>query len=290
MSTPATEPATPGVSGTAAGTGSLLARRQLGRRLRELREAAGKTLLDVEVSGIGSQSKIYRIESGRTSVRTGDVRDLCVLYAAPEESLDGLLALARASKTGGWQEEYANVLKPDFGLYVDLEAGASTMHTYDAELVHGLLQHPDYAHVTMTRDEPTDEKLLRRLEVWRERRRAVFERPSPLRITQLLGEAALTRVIGSPDTMEAQLAHLRELDRREHIDIRILPWSTGVHPALMGGAFTILGFAAGADPDIVYLESLTTARYLEQESQLREYRRVWTTLTGQSISLREYRQ
>ena len=99
----------PNETGAAAGTGSLLACRQLGRRLRALREAAGKTLLDVEVSGIGSQSKIYRIESGHTPVRTGDVRDRCVLYGPPEESREGLLALARASKAGGWQEDYADV-------------------------------------------------------------------------------------------------------------------------------------------------------------------------------------
>jgi transcriptional regulator with XRE-family HTH domain len=127
---------------------SLLARRQLGRRLRALRKQAGKTQVDVEISGIASEAKLYRMETGRVPIRPGDVRELCVLYRAPEEMLDSLLALARASKEGSWQEEYEDVLLPGFGLFVDL-AAATTLQAYDVELIHGLLQVPAYSHAVI---------------------------------------------------------------------------------------------------------------------------------------------
>lgn len=269
--------------------GSLLARRQLGRRLRLLREGARKTQEDVEISGIASHSKLYRIEAGRTLVRPGDVRELCALYGAPEDVQEGLIALARATRAGSWQEDFVDILLPGFGLFVDLEAAATTLQTYDPELVHGLLQTPEYTWALCTANpEIGKARAAQLLEVRRARQRAALDRDPPVRITQILGQGALTRMIGSPEITVAQLEHLRELNRREHIEVRVLPWVSGANPALNLGAFTIMDFPAAADPDVVYLEALTTARYLEQEEHLREYRRVWRILAGQSIPLEDH--
>jgi transcriptional regulator with XRE-family HTH domain len=275
----------------APGPGSLLARRQLGHRLRLLRKAAGKTLGDVETAGVGSVSKLYRMESGQVSVRPGDVRELCVLYGTPDEALEGLLALARASKVGSWQEDYADVLLPGFGLYVDLEATATTLQTYDAELIHGLLQTPDYTRAVIEAEfEFTEAEQARQLEARLARQSAALDRDPPLRVTQILGQAALSRVVGSPEIMAAQVEHVRQLDRRENVEIRILPWESGAHRALAGGAFTIMSYAEAADPDFVYMESLTGARYLEEEPQLRAYRWLWDRLARKSVPLEEFRR
>lgn len=287
---PATERGAPGVRpGTGVMPGSLLARRQLGRRLRLLRKAAGRTLEGVELTGIGSISKLYRIESGQVPVRPGDVRELCLLYGAADDDLDRLLALAKASKAGGWQEDYGDILLPGFGLYVDLEATATTLQTYDSELIHGLLQTPEYTRAIVAAAPEVDRSQEPRvLQARRVRQRAAFDRDPPLRISQLLGEAALTRVIGSAETMAAQRDHLRELNRREHLEVRVLPWAAGAHRALAGGAFTIMNYVEAADPDFVYVESLTVARYLEKPRELAAYRRLWDILTGQSVSLEEF--
>jgi transcriptional regulator with XRE-family HTH domain len=269
--------------------GSLLARRQLGRRLRLLREAARKTQEDVEISGIASHSKLYRIESGRTLIRPGDVRELCALYGAPEDVREGLIALARATRAGSWQEDFADLLVPGFGLYLDLEAAAATLQAYGPELIHGLLQTPEYTRALSVADPDVGKTWAAKLlEVRRARQKAALDRDPPLRITQILGPAVLTRVVGSPEITAAQVTYLRELNRREHVEVRVLPWDSGPHPVLDRGAFMIMGFEAVADPDIVYLESVTTARYLEQESHLREYRRVWRILAGQSIPLEDH--
>jgi transcriptional regulator with XRE-family HTH domain len=266
----------------------LLARRQLGHRLRLLRKAAGKTLGDVEMTGLGSVSKLYRLESGQVAVRTGDVRELCLLYGASDEVLDRLIALAKASKVGGWQEDYLDVLLPGFGLYLDLEATATTLQTYNPELIHGLLQSPEYTRVLVDEREVQQAQLERWLEARRTRQRAALDREPPLRVTQILGQAALTRVIGSPEIAAAQLEYLAELNRRAHIDIRVLPWDSGWHPALAGGGFTIVSYAEEADPDFVYVESFTVARYLEKRGELAAYRQLWDILTGQSVPLEEF--
>jgi hypothetical protein len=255
-----------------------------------LRLQAGKTQADVAITGIGSEVKLYRMETGQVSIRTGDVRDLCVLYGAPGELLDGLLALARASKQGAWQEDYEDVLIPGFGLYVDLEAAADMIRSYHPELVHGLLQLPDYSRAIIETGpmDVRESQVQRELTVRAARQRAARERQPPLRITQILGEAALSRVIGSPEVMAAQVGQLRALNRLEQVEIRILPWRAGSHPAIASGPFTIMDFAEAAEPDVVYLESITGARYLEQEDHLRKYRRVWDILAEQSVPLEEH--
>jgi transcriptional regulator with XRE-family HTH domain len=265
-----------------------LARRQLGSRLRTLREKAHKTIADVETAGIGSASKIWRIESGRASVRSGDVRELCFLYRAPQRVLDPLLALARATKGGGWWEDYTDVLFEGFGLYLDLEAAASSIRTYDAELIHGLLQTPEY-HRAIGLGEGSDEVALRRSEDLRqERRRQVLGSDSACRLTAVLGEAALHRVVGSTTVMANQVASMAALARADEVEVRVLPWQAGAHAGIRGGAFTLMDFPDEADPDIVYLETHTAARYLEQEAQLHRYRQLWEILKVQSVPLEEF--
>jgi transcriptional regulator with XRE-family HTH domain len=268
-----------------------LVRRQLGARLKRLREKAGKTLADVEAaSGVGSPSKLWRIESGRSSVRTGDVRELCALYGAPNHVLDPLLALARATKTDGWSEDYTSVLWTGVGLYASLEADADAIKTYDAELIHGLIRTPEY-HRAVTSAEllvagPTSRRLEPPQPVPAERRATVFDRASPCRFTAVLGEAALLRQIGSAEVMAAQLKHLRDLNDRDEVELRVLTLAAGAHAGLRGGAFTLLDFDDPEDPDVVYLESQTAARYLEQPVQLEAYGAVWADLYERSVPLR----
>jgi transcriptional regulator with XRE-family HTH domain len=267
--------------------GSTLARRQLGARLKRLREAAGKTLADVETAGVASPSKLWRIESGRTSVRTGDVRDLCVLYRS-DQDLDGLLALARASKEGTWWEPFTLRLA-GFGLYLDLEASATTIHTYDAELIHGLLQTPEYHRaISLAERSLTDEEMTHAEGLRQRRLRASLDRPDPCHMTAIIGEAALHQQVGSADLLQEQIAHLRARVASGPTEVRVVPWTVGAHVGLSSGPFTVLDFASGDDPDVVYLENLTEARYLETPAHMQAYRRTWRLLTQRSVPLEEY--
>src|SRR6266496_3104141 len=127
-------------------SGSTVVRRQLGRRLRRLREVAGKTDRDVEEATLASRTKLWRIESGKAPVKVADVRALCWLYGADQATTEALASLAMATVAQGWWEDYGDSLPGWFSLYIGLEAAATEIYIYDPELIHGLLQTPSYLH------------------------------------------------------------------------------------------------------------------------------------------------
>src|SRR5687768_17301650 len=88
--------------------GSTVVRRQLGRHLRRLRDGAGKTDADVEEAGLASKAKLWRIETGKVTVKPGDVRGLCWLYGAEPRTIDALATLATGTRSQGWWEDYGH--------------------------------------------------------------------------------------------------------------------------------------------------------------------------------------
>ena len=265
--------------------GPTLVRRQLGRRLRTLRESAGKTTSDVSV--VASRSKLWRIEEGRTTVRVGDARELARLYGADEDTVEAIGLLAQGTRTKGWWEDYRAVVPDWFGLYIGLESSCNVLSTYHPELIHGLLQIPEYAREVILIDGPeTEEVISARLRMRMNRQRAALERPD-FELRVIMGAGALSLVIGSPEIMADQVDHLRVINSREHVDIRVLPWRVGAHLGL-SGAFTLMDFHDPDDPPVVYEESLAGARYLEQEAQVAEYRRTFTLLSQQAVPIEEY--
>jgi len=258
----------------------------LGRQLRRLRESAGKKPEDVR--SVGSRQKIWRMEAGKGPYKFADVRALCFMYDADEETTERLTELAGQADEENIWEDFTDVLIPGFGLYLDLEQSATVIRTYDAELIHGLLQTSRY-HETITIGDGLPEAARRRdAELRRTRLNNILTRTSTPSITAILGESALHQIIGSADIMDEQLRYLRHLVKEKTtIEVRILPWSVGAHPGLRSGAFTLFEFAE-PDTDVVYLESQSDARYLEKTNKLRAYRDVWKTLMQKSVRLEEY--
>ena len=169
------------------GAGSVVVRRQLGSKLRQLRLAAGKDVADVTEAGLGSKAKISRIETGKGPVRVADIRGLCWLYGADNATTDALAALAPGTQQEDWWEAYGATVVPDwFGLYAGLEAAASTIRCFEPHVVHGLLQTPEYAHAVISADprlsvEVVDQRVRFRLEC----------QQTKAQTTVVLGEAAL---------------------------------------------------------------------------------------------------
>jgi transcriptional regulator with XRE-family HTH domain len=270
-------------------TGSVVARRQLGRELRGLREASGRTREDVTGPhlGIASLAKLSRIERGQIAVRPGDVRELCSLYGADAESTERLVELARGTKAEEWWEPFGIRAPRWFAMYLSLEQVAERIQTFEPVLIHGLFQTRMYAQEVETKtasepDAPIDTYVATRLR----RQEKILRRPRPPRIELILGETALRVECENPAIMPMQLAHLRQLATWESIDVRVLPLrkslNVGAH-----GKFSILDFPDAQDPPTVYLEQYGSARYPEDPAQVASFRRRFDVLRDLSVPIEE---
>jgi hypothetical protein len=278
--------------GSVAVSGSTVVRRQLGRWLRQLRREAGKTEVDIEEAGLASRVKLWRIETGQAPVKFADVRAMCWLYGADDRTTDTLANLALATKGYGWWEDY-RATPTRYGLCLGLEAVAESIDVYDPDRVHPLLQTPDYMQALYLASNPDAGESATRdhLKLGPERQQVLLTRTPPLRITAVLGEAALGRPVGGTAVMAEQVGALQHLTQLQpHVDIRILPLRIGAHPAMQAGAFNIFGFSEAADPAAVHVETHTGARYFERPIELAEYRRVFGRVYAQAVPINEFRQ
>lgn len=265
--------------------GPTLVRRQLGRRLRALREAARKTAADVEY--VASRSKLWRIEEGKSPVRVADVKELARIYGADDTTIDALAALALGTTGRGWWEDFGDVLPHDLRLYVDLEASADEVKTFHPDVVDGLLQTPDYARaVEIGSGLDVEGATVDRVVAMRmQRQRVVLDGARSGRVTAVLGAGALARQVGSRRIMAEQIRHLRRLSDR--VEIRVLPWEAGAHPAMIG-QFTIFEFESADDPSVLYLETYVGARYVDTAPQVDHQRSIFARIHERSTPLEEH--
>jgi transcriptional regulator with XRE-family HTH domain len=271
-------------------TGPTVTRRQLARRLRALRDAAGKSMTDMAAIKIMSVAKLYRIESGTTAVKISDVWALCRVYGADDKTTDALAGLAAASNDKGWWHDYGDIMPADFELYLGLEATATTIRIYEPERVQGLLQTADYAREieTATNMPPLGDRGVERAVALRmERQKTVLSKKPPSQIGVILGAGALARRVGGPQTMLKQIERLRELSQLDHVDIRVLPFSIGAHPAMLG-AFTLMEFKDPDDPPLAYVETYSGARFIEESEHLSRHRAVFDSIYQQAVPIEEY--
>ena len=270
-------------------SGPTVVRRQLGRRLQRLREAADKTAVEVEQAKIASRTKVWRIERGQVPVKVPDVWALCRFYGVDQAETDTLAALAVGTSEQGWWENYADVVPDWFKLYVGLEAAASRFQTFEDCVVPGELQTPEYARAVYRAAQPDDdeEAIKRHIKLRLERQEALFGRaPSP-QLVVVLGQNSLTRPVGGPSVLASQIEHLRQLAGQDQIEIRVLTFDAGAHAA-MTGAFRILDFNDDEDPDVVYLETHVGARYVEKPAEVDEYRRIFELIYKQAVPIGEF--
>lgn len=253
-------------------TGPTVLRMLLGAQLRRLREASGVTREGAGWEIRASESKISRMELGRVGFKERDVADLLTLYGVvdPDERA-ALLKLARDANSPGWWHRYGDVLPSWFQSYLGLESAAALIRTYEVQFVPGLLQTPEYARavVLLGHHDAGAEEIDRRVSL-RMRRQKLLSRAKPPQLWAVVDEAALRRPIGGAEVMRGQLQALIEATRSPHVRLQIIPFAAGGHAAA-GGAFTILRFRDQDLPDIVYIEQLTSAIYLDKREDLDFY-------------------
>ncbi|MBE1533860.1 helix-turn-helix domain-containing protein [Actinomadura algeriensis] len=254
------------------GSGSTVRRILLGSQLRRLREAKGVTRQDAGYVIRASESKISRLELGRVSFKERDVDDLLSLYGVSAKSeRDALLQLAREANTPGWWHRYNDVLPGWFQTYVGLEESAALIRTYELQFVPGLLQSEGYARavIRLGNAGAAEQEIDQRVEL-RLQRQERLTGPEAPRLWAVLDEGALRRPIGGPEVMRGQFEHLIEMSKLPNVTIQTMPFRFGGHAA-EGGAFSILRFPEQDLPDVVYVENLTGAMYLDKRDDVDTY-------------------
>jgi len=252
--------------------GPTVSRIVLGTQLRRLREEAGITREAAGDAIRASHAKISRLELGRVGFKERDVTDLLALYGVTdEEQLARVMDLMRQANTRGWWQQHSDVLPTWFENYLRLEQVAKVIRTYQVQFVPGLIQNEEYARAVIQHGHRarTEFEIERRVQLRMDRQKMLHQPDAP-HLWAVIDEAALTRPFGPPRVMRAQIEHLLEVSSAPNIDVQVLPFQSGAHAAA-GGSFTILRFAEPDLPDVVYLEQLTSAVYLDKCSDVEDY-------------------
>ncbi|MEV5552617.1 helix-turn-helix transcriptional regulator [Nonomuraea wenchangensis] len=261
----------------------------LGTQLRRLRTQKGISREDAGYSIRASHAKISRLELGQVSFKQRDVADLLTLYGVTDPGeRQQLLDLAKQANAPGWWHKYGDVLPAWFEVYIGLEGAASSIRTYENQFVPGLLQTAGYARavIELAHEKATRAELDRRVALRTTRQRRL---ESGLTLWAVIDEAVVRRTLGGPDTMRAQIAHLLDVTAERNITVQVMPFDRGGHAAA-GGPFSILRFPERELPDVVYMEQLTSALYLDKPADSDHYMEVMDRLSVQAETPKETRR
>ncbi|MDQ3578376.1 MAG: helix-turn-helix domain-containing protein [Actinomycetota bacterium] len=262
------------------GGGTPTARRiVLGSQLRKLRERLEITRAAAGFEIRGSESKISRMELGRVSFKERDVADLLTMYGVDDaQEREQFLAMVKEANEPGWWHRYSDLMPNWFHDYVGLEESASRIQTCELQFVPGLMQTEDYSRALATHGRPdlSTPETERRVTL-RQSRQKVLHRTDAPKLWAVIDESVLHRPIGGARVLREQIDHLLELTRLPNISLQIVPYSLSGYAA--EGAFTMLRFNEMELPNLLYIEHLGGALYLDRPEEIERYSRVIDRLT-----------
>ena len=259
--------------------------RRVGIELRRLREDAGVTTAQAAELLSCSPAKISLIENGIVSVRVVDLRLLLDRYGdQDQEHRTYLERLARESNKRGWWQDYDDTIPPYYADFIGLETDASYIKTWEATIVPGLLQTPEYARAVMLANPAmiSPDKLENFISI-RHERQARLEQGTDVRLDAVIWEAVLITTVGSDEVQRGQLSRLLELMDRPNISVQVLPLEAG-DKASMSGSFVTFSFGSERSVSTVFVENLTSSQYLERDQELRGYTLVFDALRSAALS------
>ncbi|GAA0398780.1 helix-turn-helix transcriptional regulator [Micromonospora gifhornensis] len=272
-------------------------RRQIGRKFESLRKAAGLTMEQAAERLDRARATLHRIENGAEHVRfrQADVQQMLDLYGASDDERELLLALTAATRENkNWWHDYIGAGLPRwFQLYVGLEAAASTIRQYEAELVPGLLQSRAYAEQVFKMPggaiDAADEQEQQRAIQLRVDRQALLTRFSPPQLSVIINEAVLRRPVGNATIMAAQLHHIAKAAELPNVTVQVLDFSAGLHAGAMAGAFSLLEFPRDThgrevEPPVAYLDAATGAIYLDKPHETAAYNTIWADMASRALN------
>ncbi|MDH2429922.1 helix-turn-helix transcriptional regulator [Sphaerisporangium sp. TRM90804] len=273
---------------TGSGGGPTALRILLGAQLRRLRTTRGISREEAGRAIRASHAKISRLELGRVGFKPRDIADLLTLYKVGDSSERvAFLQLAQQANEPGWWHKYTDLLPTWFELYIGLEEAASLIRTYEIQFVPGLLQTEAYARavIQLGHSGASATEIERRVDLRISRQRRITATGGP-RLWALVDEAALRRPLGGPGVMRAQVERLLEATEAPNVTVQVVPFGQGGHSAA-GGPFSILRFTEQDLPDVVYMEQLTSALYLDKREETDPYMKVMDHLCVEAATIAE---
>src|SRR6266545_3136265 len=233
----------------------------VGAQLRRLRTENGLSREQAGEAIRASEWKIHRLENGQVGFKDRDIVDLLALYG--------------------------DLLPQWFRAFVDLEAAATLIRTYEGQLIPGLLQTERYMRAVMrgARLPEPSEDTERRIEL-RLMRQTLLTQPGAPQLWAVVDEAALRRPVGGRQVIREQLERLIDATKLPNVVLQVLPLDAGAHPALVS-AFSVLRFPDQELPDVVYVEHLTRALYLDRREDVDQYLHVMETICVRSAAPRK---
>lgn len=246
--------------------------RVIGNYLRALRESHGISLSQAGDTIRAHASKISRMETAHVSLKLRDVEDLLALYGVADQERAEIAFLVQRSARPEWWQPYGEVVPDWLQQLIGLERDAHVIRTYETQFVPGLLQTPSYAQAVVYSGHrlasPTEVE--RRVDLRLERQRRMGEPGAPV-LWALIDEGVLHRPVGGPGVMREQLQYLINVLRQPGVRLQIASYAASA-AATPGSPVTYLRFAQGFLPDVVYLEHMTSAVYLDRLEDLDRYR------------------
>lgn len=260
---------------------STVTSRRLGRRLAELR--GDRDAREVIAHMGWDRSMLSKIEHGERRVQPKDLRKLLDHYGADDHDRAGLIALNGETAAPNWLHEYTKDLPEDFGAFLDCERHASVISEYSQIHIPGLLQTPEFARVQMRSSQLTDsdEEIESRLEA-RMARQAILDREHPPRVRWVLEESAIRRLVGGPDVMRDQLAHVLDIADRLTNSLVVVRYAAGTHAAATS-SFVMFDFDQ-EDPTVVYHELLTSSVYIDRQQATARYQAAFESALTAALS------
>ncbi|WP_432152008.1 helix-turn-helix domain-containing protein [Streptomyces sp. bgisy029] len=263
-------------------------RRRLGAELKRLRERAGVRMEDAAERIGGDKPKISRQENGRQGVSKLEIEALLELYRVSDDRLwTALITLAREGRRKGWWAQYSDILPAGFQGRLSIESDAARILTFQSMLVPGLLQTAEYATevIRAAGKSATEDQIKSYIEV-RASRQEILARDNPPQYVCLLDEAVLRREVGGPAVMAGQLGKILEVNNPPRLTIQVVPLSQGWH-AGADGAFNIYSYPDPMDLDVVNLDYLDGALYLEEDLPVERYQLAFDELRAAALASRQ---
>jgi transcriptional regulator with XRE-family HTH domain len=259
--------------------------RRLGSRLGKYRKESGLSGTDLATQVGIHQASWSKIESGKATLSPSVLARTVEVLNIPADAAAQLDTLRSKANEPGWWQDYGDILAEAVQMLIELEAEASWIRTYEGQVIPGLLQTRAYAERIITAVSPHIRvaDIDRYLELRMRRQKRLDE---GLRLTAILGEAAIRQQIGGPDILREQLRHINRVVREHDVTVQVVPFAADAHAAL-GDSFVIIQWPDETDPDAVYVDGVTSWTVHERRGVIRSYLHAMASVQSQALPPRE---